>query len=165
MTAARQQAKRYRRSWLIPAAVAVLLIASDAARTATTELVVTDRLTGLAIGGYDPVAYYTNGKPVLGSGDFELSFAGAVWRFQNPGNRAAFASRPDIYMPQYGGYDPVGVARGTAVAGNPDFWLIYADRLYLFYDARHRDAFAVDPQHGIAAADRKWPEVVGTLSP
>lgn len=147
------------------AALAVMLVTSGAAGAATTELVVADRLTGLAIGGYDPVAYYTDSRPVPGSADFELSFAGAIWRFCNPGNRAAFAARPDIYMPQYGGYDPVGVARGNAVAGNPVFWLIVADRLYLFFDGARRDAFAADPRHGVAEADRKWPDVVNTLSP
>ena len=53
-----------------------------------------------------------------------MRYAGAVWRFSNVGNREAFAARPDVYMPQFGGYDPVGVARGVAVAGNPLVWLI-----------------------------------------
>ena len=75
--------------------------------------------TGLAIDGYDPVAFYTDGKPVPGSPDIELSYAGAIWRFSNTGNRYEFATRPDVYMPQFGGYDPIGVSRGVAVAREP----------------------------------------------
>ena len=49
--------------------------------------------------------------------------AGAVWRFRNEGNRASFVAHPEIYGPQFGGYDPVDLARGVTVAGNPWFWL------------------------------------------
>ena len=73
--------------------------------------------TGLAIDGYDPVAFFTDGKPVQGSADLELRYGGVVWRFTNVGNRAAFAAAPNVYMPQYGGYDPVGVARGARGRG------------------------------------------------
>jgi len=59
-----------------------------------------DRHTGLALGGYDPVAFYTDGKPLPGSPEFELQYGGAVWRFSNVGNREAFAARPDVYMPR-----------------------------------------------------------------
>ena len=117
MTAARQQRKER------PAPIAVFaLILSlfagpplGAAAGGITERIVVDRHTGLAIDGYDPVAFYTDGKPLPGSPDFELQYGGAVWRFCNFGNRAAFAERPDVYMPQFGGYDPIGVARGVAV--------------------------------------------------
>ena len=56
--------------------------------------------------------------------EFEASQAGAVWRFRNEGNRASFVAHPEIYGPQFGGYDPIDVARGVTVAGNPRFWLI-----------------------------------------
>ena len=75
------------------------------------------RHTGLAISGFDPVAYFTDGKPVFGRPDLELSLGGAVWRFRNVGNRAAFADHPEIYRPRFGGYDPVAVARGALGAG------------------------------------------------
>lgn len=121
--------------------------------------------TGLAINGYDPVAFYTDGKPVPGSAEIELSYAGAIWRFSNTGNRDEFAARPDVYLPQFGGYDPIGVSRGVAVAGNPNLWLIASGHLFLFYDRRRLDMFAADPTRFIDEADRKWPNVMGTLSP
>jgi len=136
-----------------------------ASRGATTERIVVDRHTGLAIGGYDPVAFYTDGKPLLGSADFEFSYGGAVWRFRNMGNREAFAARPDIYMPQFGGYDPVGIAHGIAVAGNPGVWLIIGERLFLFYDRSRLETFTANTERITAAAERKWPQVLRRLSP
>jgi len=166
MTAARQKRKQYW-AW-IPAAVGVALalpVAGPASIAATTELIVVDWHTGLAIGGYDPVAFYTDGKPMVGSADFEFRYGGAIWRFCNVGNRDAFAARPDIYMPQFGGYDPTAVARGVAVSGNPNVWLISDQHLFLFYDHAGLEKFAADTGRLIAEAERKWPAVVRTLSP
>src|SRR5437870_9340989 len=81
---------------------------------ATTGRVVTDRHTGLALYGFDPVAYFTDAKPMAGRPDFEYWFGGAIWRFRNEGNRAAFIARPDVYAPRYGGYDALALARGLA---------------------------------------------------
>src|SRR5579859_222875 len=78
-----------------------------AARAATTERVVANRYSGLAIEGYDPVAYFVDARPVVGQPEFEASEAGVAWRFRNEGNRASFVAHPDIYSPQFGGYDPV----------------------------------------------------------
>lgn len=166
MTAARQQRKRYYGAFVaIAGLVLALSAAAPVSRAAVTERIVVDWHTGLAIGGYDPVAFYTDGKPLLGSPDFELSYGGAVWRFCNIGNREAFAARPDVYMPQFGGYDPIGVARGVAVAGNPTLWLVSGERLFLFYDHERLQAFAANAEHITAAAKRKWPDVLRTLSP
>lgn len=130
-----------------------------------TQRIVVDWHSGLAIAGYDPVAFFTQRKPMAGSGKFELRYGGAVWRFCNAGNRAAFAERPDIYMPQYGGYDPVGVTRGVAVAGNPELWAIVGQHLFLFYDVAQRQKFLADPALIIAVAQRKWPQVLRALDP
>ena len=86
-----------------------------------------------AISGFDPAAYFSEAKPKIGSPDVELRLDGAVWRFQNVGNRAAFAAHPEVYMPRFGGYDPVAIARGTSVEGHPLIWVVIAERLYLFY--------------------------------
>jgi hypothetical protein len=134
-------------------------------KAATTEYVVVDRNTGLAINGFDPVAYFTDGTPRPGKGEFEYTWEGAVWRFSNDGNRGAFVANPEIYMPRFGGYDPVGVARGVGVPGNPQLWLVTGERLYLFYTPEARDAFAADADETSATADRNWPAVQRTLSP
>jgi hypothetical protein len=74
-------------------------------------------------------------------------------------------ARPDIYMPRFGGYDPVGAARGVAVPGNPDHWLIVNNRLYLFYDGMTLAAFTAEPVRLIEAAERHWPKLLHELAP
>ncbi len=128
-----------------------------AARAATTERVVVSRYSGLAIEGFDPVAYFVDARPLVGLPEFEASDAGAVWRFRNEGNRTSFVAHPDIYGPQFGGYDPIDLARGVAFAGNPRFWLISGQRLYLFGREENRDAFAAAPAHFLQQAKLRWP--------
>ena len=131
--------------------------------TASSPLVVNPE-TGLALSGYDPVAYFTRHMPTFGRPDLELSFNSAVWRFQNPGNRAAFVAHPEVYMPRFGGYDPIAISRGTSVPGNPLFWVLTGERLYLFYSNEARTEFLADPGRVIAIAERKWPEVAQTVA-
>lgn len=166
MTAARRKQKPYQG---YPAAtvalVLALLVSLHGSIAATTERLVVDWHSGLAIDGYDPVAYFTDGQSLPGSADWEYHHAGAIWRFCNVGNRAAFAGHPDVYMPQFGGYDPVGVAHGVAVAGNPNVWLISGERLYLFYDRERQQTFIANSDRLIADAQRKWPALKLTLNP
>jgi YHS domain-containing protein len=138
--------------------------AGFAAHAATTERVVVNRFSGLAIEGFDPVAYFIDHEPVLGSADFEASQAGAVWRFHNEGNRASFVAHPEVYGPQFGGYDPVDVARGVTFAGNPRFWVISGERLYLFGLEAHREEFAADPEELLRRAQARWPKLEQELS-
>jgi len=166
MTAQRQE--RYRRRLGI-AFIAVLAGFSAAfphvtAIASTTQRLVVDRFSGLALHGYDPVAYFVDRRPVLGLPDFEAWQGGAVWRFHNEGNRADFLAHPEVYGPQYGGYDPVDVARGVTLAGNPRFWVIASDRLYLFGLEEHRDAFAADPARFLGQARTVWPKLEQTLA-
>jgi len=130
----------------------------------TTERVVTNRYSGIAIEGYDPLAYFIDGRPRLGLPDFEAVEGGAVWRFTNEGNRASFVAHPEIYGPQFGGYDPVDLARGVTVAGNPLFWLVAGDRLYLFGREGTRDAFAANPAPYVKEATLRWPSLEGQLA-
>jgi len=134
------------------------------AEAATTERVIVNRYTGLAIEGFDPVAYFVDARPRIGLPDFEASQAGVVWRFRNEGNRASFVAHPDIYGPQFGGYDPIDLARGVTYAGNPRFWLISEQRLYLFGREESRDAFAADPKRFLPDASARWPAIEKTLA-
>lgn len=123
------------------------------------ERLVVDAASGLAISGFDPVAYFAGGAPVQGKPELELGLGGAVWRFVNDGNRKAFVENPEIYAPQFGGYDPVAVGRDTAVPGHPLIWAITGDRLYLFYNDAARAEFLADPARIIERANQKWPSV------
>jgi hypothetical protein len=141
-----------------------LVCADFAARAATTERVVVNRFSGLAIEGFDPVAYFVDHHPELGLPEYEAAEAGAVWRFRNEGNRASFVAHPEVYGPQFGGYDPIDVARGVTFAGNPRFWVITGERLYLFGLETSRDAFAAEPERYLRQAVVRWPELEQGLS-
>jgi len=137
---------------------------APAVLAATTERIVVNRFSGLAIEGFDPVAYFTENEAVLGLPDFEAAEAGAIWRFHNEGNRASFVAHPEIYGPQFGGYDPVDIARGVTLAGNPRFFVVTGKRLYLFGIEAHRDAFAAHPEYYLPEAWERWPALEETLA-
>jgi hypothetical protein len=143
------------------AAMLVATLAAGVGR-AMAEQVVIDPQSGLAISGFDPVAYFTESSAKEGRAEVEFNSDGVTWRFRNEGNRAAFTERPDIYAPRFGGYDPVAIARGASVPG-PLYWLVSGQRLYLFYNAKARAAFAAEPDRVLEAAERKWPAVQRTL--
>ncbi|MBR0994477.1 hypothetical protein JQ580_27545 [Bradyrhizobium japonicum] len=133
------------------------------AEAATTERVVVNRFTGVAIEGFDPVAYFVEGTAMQGTAEFEANLWGAVWRFRNEGNRASFLAHPEIYGPQFGGYDPADIARGVTIAGNPRFFAIVAQRLYLFSREANRDAFASDPERFLYEVGKRWPALYDEL--
>lgn len=166
MTTLRRQRPALRSAllWLIlSAAPAGWLL--QPGHAATTEQVVADDRTGLGIYGYDPVAYFADRTPKLGREDLEVRHAGVAWRFSNEGNRDAFRDDPDVYMPQYGGYDPVAISGNVARAGHPDFWTIHNDRLFLFYSEEARKEFRRDPEHMALQAEANWPHVRRSLAP
>lgn len=163
MTTARQRKKarwlhRLRSGLVILAALGIF---SGQIRAAEDRIVV-DPNSGLALSGADPVAYFTDGKPVFGRPELEVSEFGTVWRFRNAGNKAAFIAHPEVYRPQFGGYDPVAIGRGLSVRGHPLIWSVTGERLYLFYSEVDRAAFLAEPDRIIAAAERRWPEVART---
>jgi YHS domain-containing protein len=167
MTAQRQERYGLRLQMAAFALMTSLFVAPGldfAARAATTERIVVNRYSGLAIGGFDPVAYFTDNVAVQGLPDYEAREGGAVWRFRNEGNRASFVAHPEIYGPQFGGYDPVDLGRGVPYAGNPHFWLIVGQRLYLFGREENRDAFAAEPERFLKEAAARWPAVARGLA-
>ena len=167
MTAQRQERYGWRPAIAFFASLAGFLVwacPEFTAQASTTERVVVNRFSGIAIEGFDPVAYFVQGRAVLGREDFEAADAGAVWRFHNEGNRDFFVAHPEIYGPQFGGYDPIDVARGVAFAGNPRFWVISGQRLYLFGLEANRDAFAANPDRFLKEANVRWLTVQENLA-
>ena len=166
MTTLRRQRRSLRAALLgLVLSAAPVALLWQAGHATTTEQIVVDPHSGLAIYGYDPVAYFTDRAAKMGRADLELTHAGAAWRFFNEGNRDAFARDPQVYMPQYGGYDPVAITGNVARAGHPDFWAIHNDRLFLFYSDEARKLFNADPAHMALQAEENWPRVNRTLSP
>ena len=122
--------------------------------------VYTGTFSSLAVGGYDPVAYFTQGKPVEGSGDLEYDWNGVTWRFSTPENRAAFKADPQAYAPQYGGYCAWAVSQGYTASSIPEAWRIVDGKLYLNYSKGVQKTWTEDIPGNIAKADANWPKVL-----
>lgn len=116
-----------------------------------------------AIGGYDAVSYFEDGKPVKGDKAFSLDYMGAQWRFGSAAHKAAFQADPMKYMPQYGGYCAWAMARGYTAKGDPEQWRIVDGRLYLNYDADIKAKWEADIPGFIAKADVNYPTLVDPI--
>lgn len=110
-----------------------------------------------AIDGYDPVAYFVDGKPVKGSRDYTHEWRGAVFRFANAQNLAAFRAAPEKYAPQYGGYCAWAVSQGYTADVDPNAWKIVGGKLYLNYNLDVQKKWETDVPGHIRQADANWP--------
>ncbi len=117
---------------------------------------------GGAIKGYDPVAYFTDGRPIVGEDSHKLEYMGAVWKFASAENRAAFEAAPEKYAPQYGGYCAYAVSRGYTASIDPEAWTIVEGKLYLNYSKSVRESWSQDIPGNIRKADANWPAVLGS---
>jgi YHS domain-containing protein len=143
-----------RRSSTSTIAIAILLVLSAAAWAG--EFYEKD---GAAIKGYDPVAYFTEGKAVAGTPEHAAEYKGSTFRFASKENRDTFAASPEKYAPQYGGFCAFGAAGGYKAKIDPAAFTVVDDKLYLNYDARVQKMWAKDIPGFVAKADAKWPEV------
>lgn len=112
--------------------------------------------SGVAIRGYDTVAYFTQGKPVEGSTEFTTEWEGASWRFSSQEHLDLFTASPEDYAPQYGGYCAYGVAKDGLVKIEPENWSIIDDKLYLNFNDKVQGLWEADIAGFISAADRKF---------
>jgi len=115
---------------------------------------------GVAIDGYDPVAYFTDSKPVAGKKEFEHTYQGATWRFASAEHRDLFAADPEKYAPQYGGYRAYAVAQGKLAGIDPEAWTIVEGKLYLNYSKKIRAQWEKDIPGFITKGDENWPGLV-----
>lgn len=115
---------------------------------------------GIAVKGYDMVAYFADGKPAKGDKDITFEWNGATWRFANVENRDLFAADPEKYAPQYGGYCAYGVSQGATVSFDPEAWTIVDGKLYLNLSKRIQKKWENDIPGYIELADQKWPDLV-----
>ena len=122
--------------------------------------VYTGTFSSLAVSGYDPVAYFTEAKPVEGSSEHEYEWNGATWRFSNAENLNSFKSNPQAYAPQYGGYCAWAVSQGYTASSVPEAWRIVDGKLYLNYSKGVQKTWAQDIPGNIVKADTNWPKVL-----
>lgn len=112
--------------------------------------------SGVAVRGYDTVAYFSQRKPTEGKEAFETEWRGAKWRFASQQHLDLFVANPDKYAPQYGGYCAYGVAIGNLVKIEPDVWDIIDGKLYLNYDEDLQGKWRVDISGYIVKATEKF---------
>lgn len=117
---------------------------------------------GLALKGYDPVAYFESGAPTPGSADLTAEHAGATYRFATAGNRDAFMADPARYLPAYGGFCAMAMSLGYKVDIDPNAWKIVDDRLYVQANERATWVWEKDIPGNISKADAFWPQVKDT---
>jgi hypothetical protein len=114
----------------------------------------------LALRGYDPVAYWSEGKPVQGVTSFEYRWMNAVWRFASADHRDQFIKEPERYAPQFGGYCAYAVSRGYTADGDPNVWRVVEGRLYLNYSAQAKKLWEQDVPGNIVKGRQNWPAVL-----
>lgn len=137
------------------ASLAATAVAATVAPALALDPVFSRRRT--ALGGYDPVAYFTEGKPIEGSDSFSHQWQGTTWHFASAENRDSFAADPERYAPQYGGYCAWAVSQGYTASTNPEAWRIVGDKLYLNYSKSVQRRWEKDVPGNIAKANRNWP--------
>lgn len=117
-------------------------------------------ISGLAIQGADPVAYFDGNGPVTGDAGLGLIWRGAEWRFATDANRTAFEMNPTAYAPQYGGYCAYALAQGALASTDPEAWTLHDGKLYLNFSLSIRDRWREDIPGYVAQADSHWPDVL-----
>jgi YHS domain-containing protein len=119
---------------------------------------------GIAIHGYDPVAYFIAGEPRKGSSGLGVAYSGAQWLFSCETNKRLFVQDPEHYLPAYGGYCAYGVAQGRLWDVDPQSWTILYDHLYLNCPEPIYDLWLGDPMSYIRQADKNWPRLTGQIA-
>ena len=115
---------------------------------------------GVAISGYDTVAYHTVGEAMAGQQSFAHNWQDAIWLFSSAEHRELFAADPEAFAPQFGGFCSTAMTYGTAAKADPTVWAIVDGKLYLNYDDYARELFHENLADNIAKAEDKWAEKV-----
>ncbi|MEL0437439.1 YHS domain-containing (seleno)protein [Phycobacter sp. K97] len=115
---------------------------------------------GVAIGGYDPVAFFETGHAVQGSAEHALMWKGAVWRFSSAGNQMRFEMNPWAYAPMFGGYCAFAMAQGRLTTADPELWVIVEGELFLLNSPQVRARWQDEAEALIAEARAHWPQAL-----
>ncbi|WP_420404358.1 YHS domain-containing (seleno)protein [Nisaea sp.] len=114
---------------------------------------------GVALRGYDPVAYFTAGQAERGDASFTATYEGATYHFASAARREEFLLEPRLYVPSYGGFCAYGVAVGQKFDGDPEVFALVEGKLYLQLDRATQTLWKAELDKNIAIADRTWPVI------
>ena len=114
---------------------------------------------GVALTGYDPVAYFTDNKPVQGQKAISFRYQDATYYFASEAHREAFQANPEKYLPQYGGYCAYGASFGHKAPGDPTQWSVVNGKLYINYNERVQQQWTAARDATIEKADKVWVDI------
>jgi YHS domain-containing protein len=115
--------------------------------------------TGVVIRGYDPVAYFTEGRPVPGRPDLSVEYQGGKYLFATAANRDAFNANPEKYVPQYGGYCAYGVAKGKKFDIDPSSWRIVDGKNYFLLNPAILKEWSAKAKEYLHKSEENWPRI------
>lgn len=115
--------------------------------------------SGVALRGYDPVAYFTAGKPTSGDKQFSAKHDGATYYFASAANRSEFEKNPAKYAPAFGGFCAMGAALGKKLDGDPAYWRVVDGKLYLNVGAPAQKRWLEDIPGNLSKANANWPQI------
>lgn len=139
--------------------VMLLLLGSIPTFAQTRTLLNLDK-NGIAIKGYDPVAFFTQNQPIKGRPEFESKYNGAGYLFASAEDKAMFDANPAKYEPQFGGFCAYGASQGHTAPIKIEAWQIVNGRLLMQYDLGVKKDFNKDQQSNLQKADKNWPGIV-----
>ena len=139
--------------------IALPLAVSGICLPAHADEITTYVKDGAAIGGTDPVAYFTEGKPVAGSDKFTATHDGVTWKFSSAEHRDMFKAEPEKYAPAYGGYCATGASFGYKIPIDPTTWDIHNGKLYLNAGSAPHKRYLSDVDGTIERADKNWTKI------
>ena len=115
---------------------------------------------GMAIGGYDTVAFFVEDRAIQGQPGFAVQWKGAVWHFVSKDNQINFESDPRAYAPRFGGYCAFAVSQGYLMSGSPESWQIIGGELFLLYSPSVHQIWQRQSAELIVQARDNWPAVL-----
>ncbi|MGG5888106.1 YHS domain-containing (seleno)protein [Falsiroseomonas sp. HC035] len=142
---------------LAPGFLAPAVMAASASAAPTTRAI--NHKAGVALDGYDTVAWFAEGRPRRGNPALLAEHAGVAWHFASAANLARFEADPTAHLPRFGGFCAYGVARGYKVDIDPEAWHIHGGSLYLNYDRGVQRQWQRDIPGNIARAEANWPRL------
>ncbi|MFD2255249.1 YHS domain-containing (seleno)protein [Luteolibacter algae] len=142
---------------LLKAMAAALILAATAH---AGEKVNVSGASGIALNGYDPVAFFTEKKAVHGNPSISAKHEGATYLFASEADKKAFVAHPEKYVPQFGGYCAYGVAVGAVFPVDIETWQVRDGKLYLNLNPEILKEFNKDFAGNIAKAGENWPKVI-----
>lgn len=126
----------------------------------TSTAAVNVDVAGIALRGYDPVAYFTIGKPTPGDKQFTATYDGAQYLFASAANRDAFVAEPAKFAPAYGGFCAMGAVFGKKLDTDPTLWRVVDGKLYLNVGEPAQKRWLEDVPGNITKANENWPSIM-----